>query len=689
MNRGKSKVKNRAPAAIQITAEQILREAGDRGGGVESATPTQKITTPEELHNFRTEKRKEFEDRIRTHGMNIGNWLKYAKWEVSQKEYDRARSIFERILELEYDNAVVWLRYAEMEIKIKCINHARNIFDRAVALLPRVDKVWYRYVFIEESVGNIAGCRNVFDRWMRWEPDEQAWLSYVKFEIRAKETEKVRGVYERYVVCIPTSSSYIRYAKWEARSQQQQLARKVFERAFEELPDHEIDPELYVQFAKFEEICGEIERCRAIFKFALEKIPKAQAESIREAFVSFEKQHGSSERIDDVITHKRRLQYEEKLRASPMDYDIWFDLIRLEEAAGDVGRIRETYERAIANVPPVAEKKYWRRYIYLWINYALFEELTTKDVARTREVYKACAGVVPHKKFTFAKIWTLWAHFEVRQKRLTAARKIFGQGIGRCPKDRTYKEYIQLELNLGNFDRCRTLYQKYLEFAPHNCLTWIKFAELEATLNEFERTRALYELGVSQEILDKPELLWKSYIDFEISQKEWDRTRTLYERLLERTSHVKVFISFAQFEISLKRHDVARVLYKRAYDKKREDDLSEDCVLILDDWLRFEESLGTKNASNADKVRKMLPKKVTKKRMVKLEDGTDAGWEEYYDYIFPDDKSAANGLKMLELAKKWKASMAAKQREAAPASPPSEEPEGDEDATDEIDLGDL
>ena len=34
---------------------------------------------------------------------------------------------------------------------------------------------------------------------------------------------------------------------------------------------------------------------------------------------------------------------------------------------------REKYERAISNVPPIMEKKYWRRYIYLWIKYALFE----------------------------------------------------------------------------------------------------------------------------------------------------------------------------------------------------------------------------------------------------------------------------------------------------------------------------
>ena len=38
-------------------------------------------------------------------------------------------------------------------------------------------------------------------------------------------------------------------------------------------------------------------------------------------------------------------------------------------------QVREVYERAIANVPPAPEKRYWQRYIYLWVKYALWEEL--------------------------------------------------------------------------------------------------------------------------------------------------------------------------------------------------------------------------------------------------------------------------------------------------------------------------
>jgi crooked neck len=71
---------------------------------------------------------------------------------------------------------------------------------------------------------------------------------------------------------------------------------------------------------------------------------------------------------------------------------------------GGCMQVREVYERAIANVPPAPEKRYWQRYIYLWINYALWEELEAEDPERTREVYKSCLDLVPHKVFTFAKV---------------------------------------------------------------------------------------------------------------------------------------------------------------------------------------------------------------------------------------------------------------------------------------------
>lgn len=112
--------------------------------------------------------------------------------------------------------------------------------------------------------------------------------------------------------------------------------------------------------------------------------------------------------------------------------------------------------------------------------------------------------------------------------------------LGMCPKDKIFRGYIELEIHLREFDRCRILYEKFLEFGPDNCTTWMKFAELECILNDYDRVRGIYELAVNQPRLDMPEILWKTYIDFETEQGETERARELYYRLLQRTQHVKV-----------------------------------------------------------------------------------------------------------------------------------------------------
>lgn len=43
-----------------------------------------------------------------------------------------------------------------------------------------------------------------------------------------------------------------------------------------------------------------------------------------------------------------------------------------------------------------------------------------------------------------------------------------------CPKDKLFRGYIDMEIQLREFDRCRILYQKFLEFGPENCITWMK-----------------------------------------------------------------------------------------------------------------------------------------------------------------------------------------------------------------------
>eukprot|EP00301_Raphidiophrys_heterophryoidea_P009219 c13576_g1_i1.p1 GENE.c13576_g1_i1~~c13576_g1_i1.p1 ORF type:complete len:691 (-),score=182.39 c13576_g1_i1:127-2151(-) len=651
-------VKNKAPAPIQITADQILREAQDRQE-VDPKPPTQRITDEEELGMYRMRKRKEFEDNIRRSRTTLTYYIKYAKWEEGQGDLRRARSIFERALEVDYRNSSLWLKYAEMEMRHRNINHARNIWDRAVTLLPRVDQLWYKYSYMEEMLANVAGARQIFERWMEWEPDDNAWTSYVRMEMRYNEIDRARAVFERYVVCHNTSTAWQKYAKFEDRRNDVIRARNVFERALEALEGTEFcqDETVFIAFARFEERVKEYDRARVIFKYALDSIPKAKAQELYKTYSAFEKQHGSRENVEEVVVSKRRFQYEEELKKNPLNYDVWFDYVRLEESTGDVNGVREVYERAIANIPPAAVKNRWRRYIYLWINYALYEELEAKDMERTRAVFQECLRIIPHRAFSFAKIWIMFAHFEIRQQNLDGARKVFGHAMGMAPKQKIFTAYIDLEYQLGNIDRCRKLYEQWLAHDPPNCDAWMQYAQMEQSLEEIERARALYELAINQPLLDMPEVMWKCFIDFEIQNAEYDKVRALYRRLLDRTKHVKVWISCAQFETSIEELDKARGVFQEA-DKvlKAEGENKEERAMLLQSWKEFESEFG--DTATQKIVDDKMPRRIKKRRQVRDENGDEAGWEEYFDFIFPDEEAVTSAAKLLEIAQRWKAKKA-------------------------------
>ncbi|CAH0001014.1 unnamed protein product [Clonostachys byssicola] len=664
-SRGPPRVKNKAAAPVQISAEQLLREAVDRQE-VSLQAPAQRFSDLEELHEFQGRKRREFEDYVRRNRVNLNNWTRYAQWELEQKEFSRARSIFERALDVLPQSVVLWIRYIESEMKSRNINHARNLLDRAVALLPRVDKLWYKYVYMEEMLGNIAGTRQVFDRWMQWQPDEAAWSAYIKLEKRYGEYDRAREIFRNFTMVHPEPRNWIKWAKFEEENGTSDLVREVFGDAVESLGDDFADEKLFIAYARFESKLKEYERARAIYKYALDRLPRSKSMVLHKAYTTFEKQFGDKDGVEDVVLSKRRRHYEEQVKENPKNYDAWFDYVNLEETSGDFEKIRDVYERAVAQVPPTQEKRHWRRYIFLWIFYAIWEEMEGKDIERTRQIYTTCLNLIPHKKFTFAKVWVLAAQFEIRQANLAAARKLLGRAIGMCPKDRLFNGYIELERKLFEFVRCRTLYEKHIEYNAANCQTWIKFAELERGLDDIERARAIFELAVNQPSLDMPELLWKAYIDFEEEEGEYDNTRELYERLLDKTDHVKVWISYAHFEINLPEGEEeeeeeeenrpvsdeakarARKVFERAHKRMRDKDLKEERVALLNAWLSFENEHGSPD--EVEGVRKQMPRTVKKRRQ--LEDDT---WEEYMDYVFPaDDQQAKNLSSIMAMAQKWK-----------------------------------
>lgn len=670
-------VKNRAPAPIQISAEQLVREAQGRRLEEAPKAPKQYIADRDELQVYQLGKRKRFEDQVRHNMYSKGLWCRYALWEASQNEFDRARSVFERSLDVDYKDEMVWLKYAEMEMKGKFVNHARNVWDRAVTLLPMVEQLWYKYAYMEELAGAVDLARNVFERWMQWEPEDNAWNAYIKFEERQGEVDRARGVLDRYTRCIQTPKAFLKYAKWEEDLVQVSLSRAVFERALATL-----DPKMHnlysvlTAFARFEERCNELERVRVIYQYSISDglLADAQQEVIKQELLNFEKRNGTKDSVEDAVASKRRTAYEQALKDSEYDYDRWFDYIRMEEEYASISsdrqealqRVREVYERAVARVPKILEKRYWCRYIYLWINYAVFEETEVRDSLRAQAVYKAALDVIPHHVFTFTKLWVLAAHLEIRLKDVTAARKFFGQAIGKSGggKPSVYKRYIELETQLGEIDRCRKIYEKWVESMPLCCDAWVRFATLEQGVGEAARARAIYELTLKQEDIDTPSLLWKAYIDFEIAEKEGEKVRALYERLLVSDPSVKVWTSYAVYEAGIDTEDGdgdiyrSRKVFSRAYDALKAQSLTLERVQLLNTWRDVEEEAG--DEGDVPSVNAKMPRKLKKRKAMTDATGNNVGWEEYYDYEFPDDEKKAAGLKLMQNAMKWKAALAKK-----------------------------
>jgi crooked neck len=75
-------------------------------------------------------------------------------------------------------------------------------------------------------------------------------------------------------------------------------------------------------------------------------------------------------------------------------------------------------------------------------------------------------------------------------------------------------------------------------------------------------------------------------------------------------------------------------------------------VILLESWKDFEENHGTEET--LETVMSKMPRTVKRSKKRKTEEGADnVVYEEYYDYIFPDDETQKPNIKLLQMANAW------------------------------------
>lgn len=667
-SRAGARVKNKAPAKLQITAEQLLREAWERKESGPSAVPKQQITDHDELLEYQRTERQRFEMRIVRNRAHTPLWVRYARWEEDQREILRARSIWERAIDNEYRNPVIWLNYAEMEMRHRFVNHARNVFDRAVALLPRVDQLWLKYAHMEEMLTRLDLARLVYQRWLEWFPESAAYFAFIRFELRHAEPAQARAVYAQLLRAHRNEQSFIKCAKFEEKQGEFARARHVFERASEELPESLLSSSFFLSFAKFEERRKQPNRARAIYKFAVSRFPPGLNAELYRSHANFEKQQGDRHVLEDMLSSKKRQSFEIALEKHPKDYDTWFDLIQLEESISDSTRIREVYERALANIPPVAEKVAWTRYVYIWISFAIWIELSCADIDGAIEVYKRCVKVIPrnHQKFSFGKLWLRYAQAELRRGDVPAARRILGTGLGVLPRKRSlYQAYVELEMALGEVDRAREVYKMWLIRNPSKEV-FCALADMEYSLGEISRSQNILEVALETSNGGADVEVWEKLADVCVAAGNEKEAVARFESYVQDFPGMNAWTAYVRMLLGFQAHNESvRNVYQRATVALREaalsspsrsDDERKFALAFIQSWLEWERTISGSDESSeigehVQHVVSQMPKRI------EVVEPSAAGPIQVFHIVFPEEEvrgasGAANRL--AEAARRWK-----------------------------------
>lgn len=674
--------KQNVRASNQVTSSQILHEAHEFKRNT-FKRPAQDIKDLDELRLLQLTKRRNFEQQLNKNRLNYGQWMRYAKWEIeTNHDFKRGRSILERALEVNVQHIPFWVRYIELELLFKNVNHARNLLNRAVTTLPRTDKFWYMYVQIEESLANFKSVREVFERWLTWKPIRGAWEAYATFEERYNEFTNARDVYRRYVSEYNDAEAWNKWVTFELNLSFQEAEhiatiRGVFEAGanalFVNLKNYD-DSDLCFfmkRWIQWESLLGEVDRSQAIYSKLVEGnyLLKTQQMSLVREIRLLNGLNGDTAKIDELTT-RRRLQYEQSVSRDPHDYDSWWALANLENSSTAISVL----QKAVSQTPDDSTKlTLWRRYVFLWINLALRHEYDMENSTMAREVWKNALSVIPHDKFAFGKLWIMYAEFEIRtSKRLDDARKILGRAIGQgCqakPKRKIFEYYISLEAKIGEYDRVRKIFDKWLEMTILDSKSsgtisaaevLLKYIEFEQSLKESDRCIELFKLGMSDLIPDNRSVL-SEYVDFlkeefryaearqtlrqEINSKDQPSTwifLALFESSILSPSQIEQLENLetdqANFELDDHHLTETRSVFEEGYNHYRKENKGKEAIEILNSWKDFETSHGSEEI--IAKIEAKMPQLVSKSKQI---NGAT-------DYEFPGPKIN----KFLANARKW------------------------------------
>jgi crooked neck len=267
------------------------------------------------------------------------------------------------------------------------------------------------------------------------------------------------------------------------------------------------------------------------------------------------------------------------------------------------------------------------------LNWAIFEEILATNITQSRKIYYDLIKIIPHRNFTFSRVWILAAFFEVRHGDIETARKIFGMSIGTSPRSSVFSAYIEMEYLLGDYERVRKIYSKYILTLPHDIRSWISFAQFESKEGNIEYARNIFEEAINKKDVENMILLWAVYIDFETKVGSKENVEILYSRCLEDFPIFSFWRGKILFETEINHNEnFGRELFQEAEISLFGDDLERK--KLREFRVEFEDRFGTNEAK--EEATQKLPSY----------SDSESKW------IFPEDVEDSLA-RLIEIADEW------------------------------------
>ncbi|GET93523.1 hypothetical protein, conserved [Leishmania tarentolae] len=295
------------------------------------------IHSREELALYRQKRRAELEESVRRGFKAIGNWIRYARWEAQQHDFDRMRAVMERAVPVHGENSNLWRDYAELEESNGFTEHARQVWSRGVTALPSSVDLWVKYLAMEQAAGQDQRVRDVFHRWLAGDAVPPcAYALAALYEAQQRRQAGCRDILRRCVERFNTPESWLLYGATEQQVfGDHERAVKVLETAMQALPDEDIwgldECRVPLALAEAHIAARNIVQARNIFHNALEHVADRPLllEKVLASYSRFERLHGDGVHSEQAARLCTIQLYEERLRKNKNDFDAYLTLYSL------------------------------------------------------------------------------------------------------------------------------------------------------------------------------------------------------------------------------------------------------------------------------------------------------------------------------------------------------------------------